>query len=50
MTAEVDYDKQQLQSQYSIMKKQYSIFKTLYDKSGFGFNDENKVSTAPDTV
>jgi hypothetical protein len=47
MTAEVDYDKQQLQSQYSIMKKQYLIFRTLYDKSGFGWDDENKVPTAP---
>jgi hypothetical protein len=50
MTAEVDYDKQQLQSQYSIMKKQYLIFRTLYDKSGFDWDDENKVPTAPDTV
>ena len=44
-----DYGKQQLQSQYSILR-QYSVFKRLVDNSGFGWDDEKQAPTAPPEV
>lgn len=44
---EVEYDRQQLQSQYSILKKRYSIFKKLVDKSGFGWDEERQFQQPP---
>lgn len=47
---ECNYDKQQLQSQYSILKKNYSVFKKLIENSGFGYDDVRKIPTAPSEV
>ena len=45
---EVDYDKQQLQCQLSLLKKQYSIFNELVDNSDFGWGPEKQIPTEPE--
>ena len=42
--------KQQLQNQFSDLKKKYMTFKALVDNSGFGWDDELQLPTAPDDV
>ena len=46
----LNYNKQQLQSEYNIMKKQYGIMSTIRNNSGFGWDNENNVPTAPENV
>ena len=48
--ANVSYKKDQLQSQYAILKKKYAVFEQLRGTSGFGWDDATKTVTAPDTV
>lgn len=43
----LSYSKQQLQSQMAILKKAYSCFKKLKDNSGFGWDSEQQLATAP---
>lgn len=49
-SAGVNYNKQQLQSQLSILKSAYSTFKRLKENSGFGWNSVLEIPTAPDDV
>jgi len=44
------YSKQQLQSELASMKKAYAIMFRIRDNSGFGWDSENNVATAPDKV
>jgi hypothetical protein len=50
-SAGVNYNKQQLQSQLSILKSAYSTFKKVKENSGFGWwNSTLQIPTAPDDV
>ena len=42
--------KMQLQLQYQILKNKYTAFELLKNNSGFGWNDDIGVPTAPDNV
>ena len=44
------YDKQQLQNQHAELKKKFSIFTALKENSGFGWNEETSLPTAPPEV
>ena len=44
------YNKAQLHNQYNSLKKKYSIFEQLKNNSGFGWDEERKMVTAPDDV
>mmetsp|Transcript_13574 Transcript_13574/g.12296 ORF Transcript_13574/g.12296 Transcript_13574/m.12296 type:complete len:339 (-) Transcript_13574:147-1163(-) len=46
----LNYTKTQLQSQATYLKKKYQTFKALKENSGFGWDDNRKVPTAPDNV
>ena len=46
----LDYSKNQLQSQWTSMKKKYITFQALRDNSGFGWDDLRKLPTAPKEV
>jgi hypothetical protein len=46
----LSYEKAQLQSQMSFLKKKYQTFSYLREKSGFGWDDEKEIPTAPDAV
>ena len=41
------YDKQQLQNQHAELKRKYGIFSALKNNSGFGWNSDLKLPTAP---
>jgi hypothetical protein len=45
-----NYDKQQLQSQYAALKKCFTEFEKLKNNSGFGWNHQLSIPTAPDDV
>ncbi len=49
-TCGVNYDKQKLQSQLTILKRKYQIVKKLQDNSGFGWDVEKQIPTAPNIV
>ena len=44
------YDRSQISSQISALKKKYTAFKNLVDLSGFGWDDERQTVTAPANV
>lgn len=46
----VKYTKVQCQNRMKTLKKDYKIVHHLLSLSGFGWNDENKIVTAPDEV
>jgi len=48
--ANVTYTKQQLQSQYNLLKKKYAIFEQLRNNSGFGWDATTNMVTAPESV
>jgi hypothetical protein len=43
------YNRQQLQSQLSILKAAYTSFKKVSDNSGFGWDEDLKIPTAPES-
>ena len=45
-----DYSTVQLHSQYAYLKKKYSVFKELKSNSGFGWDEELNIPTAPNEV
>jgi uncharacterized protein YktA (UPF0223 family) len=45
-----NYEKKQLQSKMQELKSDYGIIKTLKELSGFGWDDRNKIVTAPNDV
>ena len=46
----LEYDKQQLQNQHAELKRKYGIFSALKNNSGFGWNSDLKLPTAPSEV
>ena len=46
----IEYSKQQLQSKYASLKSLFSIFDSVCEQSGFGWNEELQIPTAPDDV
>jgi hypothetical protein len=46
----VTFAPQQLQSQYSDLKKKYGIFKSLVENSGFGFDDATQMPTTDENT
>ena len=46
----LNYKKSQLQSQWSDIKKRYSIFKRVKENSGFGWDAATQQVTVPDAV
>jgi hypothetical protein len=46
----LNYSKDQLQSKFSELKKKYKAFTSCKDNSGFGFDKDKMVPTAPDEV
>ncbi|DAZ96661.1 TPA: hypothetical protein N0F65_009224 [Lagenidium giganteum] len=44
------YTKAQLQSQWTVLKKKYTIFQSLVNNSGFGWDEDAKLPTAPAEV
>ncbi|KAI8892408.1 Myb/SANT-like domain-containing protein, partial [Globomyces pollinis-pini] len=49
-TNQKNYTKPQLQSCYSALKIKYTTLKTLREQSGFGWDDDKQLPTAPDEV
>jgi hypothetical protein len=47
---QLNYDNGQLSTRFSICKSLYKEFKRCCDNSGFGFDPEKKIPTAPDHV
>lgn len=45
-----NYDKQQLQSEYNILKKEYGIMEKLKGNSGFGWDNVDDIPTAPEST
>jgi hypothetical protein len=46
----VSLDKNQLQSKYSSLKDKYNVFMKLKSNSGFGWDEERRMVTAPPDV
>lgn len=44
------YTVQQLQSKFNDLKRKYQIFHSLVENSGFGWNEEKRIPTAPQEV
>ena len=44
------YDKQQLQDPFAELARNYGVYSALKENSGFGWNDELKIPTAPSSV
>jgi len=44
------YSKQQLQSKLQAIKKKWVVFAALMDNSGFGFDPDLNIPTAPDAI
>ncbi len=44
------FEVKQLKSKTDQLKKKYTIFQALCDNSGFGWNEEKMIPTAPDDV
>jgi hypothetical protein len=49
-TTRLFYNKDQIQSQWSELKKKYVIFLKLKENSGFGWDSTAKIPTAPESV
>ena len=46
----LNYKTKQLQLKWSEVKKLFTIFQQLTDNSGFGWDEEKRLPTAPDEV